>query len=324
MKMTSKKHIATLVLALSALLGLASCSGTELQHVEVAPLYKSMARYAAMDSLQRDSLMRADGTAIRDVLSYMGRDDASDSTLVEWAHSPAVAIFTPPTLQVYPSVAPVADELSYIVTNAGTQGLDLPRRHYAAVVWGNIKPIVFTDSCMLIALNHYLGADFEGYAALPDFIRATRTPAMLPYAMAEALVGVQYPYVRTPESTVLSRLVYEGAMAEAKLRLVDGATLAAVLGYDEEQLRTLEARYNELWNQLVAKNMLYTTSEEIADRLVAPAPFTSVLGNDVPGRAGRFIGYCIVSNYLNGNPQTTLAELLSPDFYNNKAILINP
>ena len=313
-------HILESICALFAL-GLASCVGGDKERVEIAPLYRSLGSLSAMTAEQVDSLLQADSVQISVLTQYLGLPD-SRAGLQELAGSKAVEKFTPDVERAFPSLASLEKQLAYILSKGADEGFAFPRRRYGAVVWGKYKSMVLTDSCMLIALNHYLGADYEGYAGWPDYVRGQKDAHNLPYDIAEALVANQMPFVWSEQSTVLSRLLYEGALVLAKLRLTPDGNLAGALGYTDSQLEWLKTHSNTIWNSLVVNDLLYSTREEVAERLVAPSPSASIVGPDVPGRVGRYVGYCIVVAYLQQNSTAKLPQLLRPEFYDNPSILI--
>ena len=55
-------------------------------------------------------------------------------------------------------------------------------------------------------------------------------------------------------------MLYEGALAAAKLATVPDATVQGVLGYDAADLSLLTEREGELWRQIIAAGLLYDTS----------------------------------------------------------------
>ena len=266
----------------------------------------------------QDSVLNADSIPISAFLKVV-----ADSSMEQWSHSRAVVIFTPDVEKVYPSLTQVENSLGYTLKRAHELALDFPKRKYAAVVYGRPEAILFVDSVMLIALNHFLGSDYPGYAAMPEYLRATKVPAQLPYAMAEALCGTQYPLAHTENATLLSRMLYEGVLIHAKMELVCDANPALALGYTEEEYRQLMADETTIWNLIVKGNLLYDTSETTIDRICAPAPFTSIGDTRWPGRVGRFIGWRIVDSYIRHNSaEATLPILLTPAFYNSPDVLL--
>lgn len=263
--------------------------------VEVAEVYHLVSDTAQMPTPEVETFLR--------VVGYPSAD--------EWSKSRAAAVFTPDVDSVFPSGANLGIIIGNILERAKDEGLQIPQRSYAAVVYGRPESIMFADSVMLIALNHYLGADYPGYSHLPYYMRSGKTPERMPYDIAEALTATSYPYVGVDKPTLLSRMLYQGALTEAKMRLVPGAKLTDALGYSEEELDYLQKNEKALWESLVASRLLYDTSAATADRMLAPAPSVGITTPAAPGRAGRYIGYTLVRRYLDKNPQASMPELLA-------------
>lgn len=288
----------------------------------IVPLYRVIAEFGQLDQTVRDSIMSADSAEIRAMTEVLGIDSVTDDDLMRLSQSMPVTVFTPPTDSVFPTLAPVEEALGTILARAADLGLDLPQRTYAAVVWGNRRSIVFNGDVMLIALNHYLGTNYPGYEHWPVYMRIDKKPERLPYDMAEAMVASRHPYEGGDGATVLSRLIYEGVLTAAKMELVPDARLGEALGYNEAELEWLDKNQNEIWMSLIEQNLLYDTSEMTADRLVAPAPATAIISSSTPRRAGRYIGYRIVSEYMRHHSDMSLADILKPQFYTDQNVLI--
>lgn len=298
-----------------------SCGHKPSENCPINPLYKSLDHYDKLSQAQRDSLWLEDSTEIKAMFEVMHRGEPTQEMLEEWASSAVNEIFTPTVDSVFPTLEPVERALGAILKNAQDAQLKIGVNKYTAVVWGNSKSIVFADSCMLIALNHYLGADYPGYEHWPQYLVSGKTPERLPYDMAEALVATAYPYQPATDATALNRMLYEGAIILAKLQLVADAELSEALGYDAEQLQWLESNQKHIWQTMVTRDLLYDTSEITAERLVDPSPATTLIHQDAPGRTGRYIGYQIAKKYMDATG-TSLLEMLSPTFYNNPQALI--
>lgn len=305
-------------------LGLLACTGNKTQDnppAQVSNVYELMRDYSSMDSAARADAYAADSVCIDAFMQTVSEMPVDDKLLEGWSNSNVVEVFTPAVDSVYGNNDAAAKVIGNVLANATANNLKLPRRRYAAVVYGRPESILFVDSVMLIALNHYLGADYPGYSHWPTYMRTAKTPENLPYDIAEALTATSYPYVRTESSTLLSRLLYEGALAHAK-EILTGGDAAGALGYDEAEMKWLADNESAMWQSLVADRMLYDTGETVAERLVNPSPAVTALSPAAPGRAGRYIGYRIISAYLAKNPDASLPYLLSPDFYNSGSALL--
>lgn len=286
----------------------ASCSRSRVEPQEVAPVWEWFATRQPADTVP--------GAMAPEVAAFMkvlGADTSAESVERWWA-SAAVRVFSPDVDSVFHSRESLESALGGIVHRAAAEGVKLPASRFAAVVWGRPESIVFCDSVMLVALNHYLGADYPGYSHVETYLRRLKTPERLPVDMAEAIVATAYPYTSDDVAAVLSRLLYEGALVEAVARLAD-VEPAQAMGYTADEYAWLEQHETELWQSLVAGELLYSTLPSDAVRLVSPAPSTSILDSGAPGRAGRFLGHRIVRSYLRSHPDTPLPALLSPHFY---------
>lgn len=233
----------------------------------------------------------------------------------KWIASPATKVFAPAVASSGLKTDDIAQMLGAILGKADDLGLDIRQKGYATTIWGKQQSIIFCDSIMLIALNHYLGEDYEGYSSFDTYRRAVKKTELLPYDIAEALVATKYPYEPPESQKLINRLAYEGILIHAKMELVPDADLAEALGYDDRQLQWLEENESKIWNKLVATKTIFDTSETVADRLVMPAPSCQFISPDAPGRTGRYIGYKIIKAYFEANKGSTLFDLLTGNLY---------
>ncbi len=183
------------------------------------------------------------------------------------------------------------------------------------------QSIIVADTTLYIGLNHYLGVDYKYYEYFPDYVRVLKVRPRIPVDVAEALVRTTYPFSPDGEyPQTVACMAYEGAVAEAVMQLT-GRDEAEVLGYDAEKYGWLRDNEKELWQTIVGKQMLFSTDHAVARSLLDPAPLTSVISPDAPGRAGRYIGHRLMEAYMKNNPSVALEELLSPAVYNSPSLL---
>lgn len=316
--MTVMKRCAIIICVL-AMLAVVSCKRqTEFYtgpSEHVVPLYSLVRDYSSLsDSSRAELLEMPELEAFMKTVS----DLPLDSDLVQsWSESAAVTIFTPAVDSVFTDTSIVGRALGCVLARAKEQGIALPQRRYASVVYGRVESVLFVDSVMLVALNHYLGADYPGYSHWPEYMRSVKNLETLPCDLAEALVATEYPYTsKDGDATLLSKMLYYGVLAHVRQQL-GNSTVAVALGYSVDQMVWLEENEEAIWTSIVADKLLYDTSTSVSDKMLLPSPSVNIVRPNSPGRVGRYIGYKLVERYLKKHPETLLSTLLLPEYYNS-------
>lgn len=289
-------------------------------HIKVTPLNQIVYSISQQsDSLEvlrmcKDAIVAHPGE-IDSLLAVLGYDSLSVESLYNFALSPAIRVFSPDVDSLAPKVSSIENNLRFLQRTGTAEGLNLDRYDYATVVWGKMQSVIFCDSVMFIGLNHYLGENYPGYSGMEAYRRATKNQETLPYDIAEAVVATTMPYQNPARATTINRLVYEGALIEAKMRLVRDADPAKAMGYTRQEYEALLANERWIWDKMISDGMVFDRDVTTAHKLISPAPYCSLLSTQCPGRAGRFIGYRIVRAYLSEHPDSKLIDILSPQFY---------
>lgn len=333
--------ISTILLSVFAAVGLAtsltSCSQTDGTHnfaldqnaaIDSATIQRldlTIEGFGGLDSASQKDILNQNRELLWGFGKFTQNADSITAELVaHWSAQPATEIFMPEVRNSFADLKAEEAAIGRILATARKNYLKLPVKNFATVTWGNQdKSIVIIDTIetAYIALNHYLGPNSNAYRGWPDYKRNIKSRAMIPVDMSEALVSTAYPYQPEGDATVLSRMLYEGAITMAKQAMNPQATPAQLFGYTDDVYNQVVEHENFIWKHLVdSKNnggMLYSTDGEVMSNLFDFVPTSSRISPDAPGRAVRYIGYRIVVDYLKAKPQTTLAELLSPSFYSH-------
>lgn len=306
------------VLSTAMLIGCGKAPVDDCAPVEIHRFDRAAYRYATADSADRQAIRDTFAVALRIMLG----NDISDSSLTAYSQSRGVRVFTPDIESRFLSLDSIEAVTGCIYSRMGDEFPDItPPEIYSAAITYN-QSIILADTVILLGLNHYLGCDYEGYNYLDSYRRATKTATRLPYDIAESIIATAYPFRPSNDATVLSRLLYEGALVKAVMLLVPDSDTATALGYDKSQLTWLAENEAPAWNALIERKMLYSTDMDVASRLTAAAPHTTLLHPQSPGRAGRYIGLRIIESYMKRHPESTLRQMLDSTFYNSASPLI--
>ena len=272
-----------------------------------------------LEIISNDSIISKGAETISYMLN-MGHPD--DSALVKYVFSDCVKKFTPEVAKKFTNIEDIEKNLGGVIFNLEKEFPNIEIGNVYSFVSPYHQSIYICDTTILIALNHYLGANHEAYNGFEEYIKKHKEKRFIPYDIVEALISSNYPYEPNGNDDLLSKILYNGAIIEAKMRIIPNATLEDALGYTSEEFKWVEQNQQLIWNTLISKELIYSTSYMDIDRLLSPAPNTSIINSNSPGQVGRYIGYKIVEAYLKKNSSTTLQQLFSPDFYKSQQTLV--
>lgn len=308
---------------------LMSCGQRPRSSVESVPIVRfdrEVVSYAELDSAGR-AVFRDSFGRVSDIMAAIvtrgAVPKADDSFLQEYSGDSKMRYYVPGIEERLGKLDSVEEILGLAKSNAAHMipGLRWPDI-YGAVLTYN-QSVVSADSVLIVGLNHYLGPDYAPYSYFDNYQRYTKQKRLIPYHVVEAVLAAAYPYRPSSDATALTRMVYEGALSEAVLMLLESSDEAAVMGYNDEQQAWAAGNEANAWKTMIERGLLYSSDPVVSDRLLRPSPRTSVLHPDSPGRLGRFIGHRIVRSFIKHHPEVPLSELLDSAFYNSPKVLVN-
>lgn len=298
-----------------------SCSArTGMEAPELIRLDEALAGFDSLAPEQAAALTDSLMPALSAMAAVGITEGVSPKDISAYVNSRAFAFFEPAVKERFTQ----GDSLGGVIAaERSAFAKHLPAVHFPAI-YGIVSPynqsIVTTDSVMLVALNHYLGRNYEAYSYFEPYLRRMKEPRLMPYHIAEALVMRDYPMQGDSATTALAYMLHDGAVMEAMLRIVPESTAADAGGWSAEEYKWLQSNEAAIWKELLDKGMLKSTDRLDIARLINPAPATMSLSGNAPGRAGRYIGHRLVSEYLRKHPEASLADLLSPGWYTDSDV----
>lgn len=309
----------------AVMLSFTGCGRKNVPKAEIIRLDELVATSAGMDRADRSILIDEYEAPLRDYIGMMGLSSGDlEKSVDSLANSAAYKVFYPDVVRRFVEIDSVERVLGSVRNSFAEKFPSVPSPVFYGVISPFRQPIMLLDSAVYIALNHYLGSDYPGYDGMPAFVRSVKSPDRIPADVAEAVISVNFRYRPSDDETVLSRMLYEGALLNAVEEIVGGGDngRAVIFGWNDGQLDWAERNEKSMWDALVGRGMLYSSVRMDLDRLFSPSPATAVLSPEAPGRMGRFLGYRIVKSYRQANSGVTLDSLLSEGFYNNPRSLI--
>lgn len=315
------KIINRIFLAALSAVAVFGCSRSSGEGMTIERFDRVVSGYKDLSETQRDSVRNVYKPVVDFMTALTGATD-SDSMMMLLAGSKAVEVFQPDIEARLGDLGVVETALGDATRRAEADFADLkfPRR-VIGIVMPYDQSVVVCDSVVLIGLNHYLGADYPGYSGFDDYRRALKVKQRIASDVVEATVRSFFPYEWHDGSTVASRIAYEGAVLKMVSDLLS-AGVGDILGYNDDELNMVSDNESELWTALVSSEKLYSVDRNDADRLVVPAPFSTLGVLKAPGRVGGFLGFKMIDSYLSKNSKVNVYDVLNKKLYNEEGFVV--
>ena len=171
--------------------------------------------------------------------------------------------------------------------------------------------IQYFDNNLIIAIDLYLGSDYEEYKklGLPDYVIRHFDEA---YLLRDCLynMGQGQIYKDRIGDKLLDRIINEGKLLWFVNLMVPDIDFSVLFDYSPAQLSWAKDKETMVWAFLLENEMLYAPNPEFKMKWINDAPFTSYFGPDSPPRLGMWVGYRIVNDFMNKNPKIKPRELM--------------
>jgi gliding motility-associated lipoprotein GldB len=173
------------------------------------------------------------------------------------------------------------------------------------------NPIIYSEQGVVIGLDNYLGSEHELYLGIPRYVAANMRPSQLMPQLAEVLVKSKVP--QPADRSFLAGMIYHGKRLYLEQLLVPEQPFHEILGYSTEQWQWAQENEAEIWRYFIENELLFSTDPKLYPRFLNKAPFSKFyleIDNESPGEIGRYIGYRIVSAFMERSSNTTVDQLI--------------
>jgi gliding motility-associated lipoprotein GldB len=174
--------------------------------------------------------------------------------------------------------------------------------------------VIYTDSLLLISLDMYLGKEHEVYQNFPKYVKNSYSKASLPIDVAHKISFKSVPGQKT--RSFIDRCVQSGKLMYVAKAFIPSVPDSLLLDYNSKKMAWAEANQEFVWRYFIDKKMLFNTDKNLYNRFLAEAPFSKFyleIDRESPGRIGAFIGYKIVTSFMQNNSKSLIEMLQTPN-----------
>ena len=170
--------------------------------------------------------------------------------------------------------------------------------------------VVTYDDNIAIGLESFLGSNSKYYALLgdPEYLQFQKQAKFIVPNVIEVWVN-EYFQKYIGGRDLLSQLIYKGKVMYCIDKMLPNYKLEDKFRFTETQMEWVEENESEIWEYLINQDLLFSKKESEFRSFVNYAPFAKGMPKDAPGRVAYYVGYKMVSEYMENN-ELDIEELM--------------
>ncbi len=178
------------------------------------------------------------------------------------------------------------------------------------VVTGIANDLYITDSVIVIGLDYYLGPKGKYQPkGMPEYLlNRYQKEYMVPQIIL--MYSNYYNATDMNDKTALADMVFYGKAYFMAKNLMPCTPDSLLTGYTSFESVDIEKHEQVIWAGLLENQALFDTSPFIKDKFLSERPKTFEIGENCPGRIGRWVGWRIIQKYAQEHPGISLPEIM--------------
>ena len=182
---------------------------------------------------------------------------------------------------------------------------------------GFYKDLFVSDSLLVIGLDYFLPMDAKykpHVQQVPEYIQRRYNKKHLVSIIAGFYIGL-LTKVDYSENTLIAEMIDYGKSYYFRERVLPCTPDHLIIGFDEKSMNDVKKNVKTIWSHFLSKDLIYETNHTIKTKYIGERPNVPEIGDQCPGRVGRWLGWEIVRAYMLNNPDVTLQQLMSSTRY---------
>lgn len=215
------------------------------------------------------------------------------------------------TKKVFGDLSALKEEFKLAFANLQYYYPDFKPPVIKTMITGLETDLYVSDSIIVIGLDYYLGAGTRYRPNMYDYmLRRYEKEFIVPSVMLLYGISSERNAIDLNDHTVLGEMVAYGKAYYFTKQMLPCVADSMLIGYSTKEMAGSQ-KYEELiWARFIEDQVLYATSHLVKQKYIAERPKTLEVGTDCPGRIGTWVGWQMVKDYMDENPNTTLPELM--------------
>lgn len=172
--------------------------------------------------------------------------------------------------------------------------------------------LYISDSLIIIGLDYFGGPAARYRPNVFDYqLRRYQKEYIVPSIIF--FESNRFNKMNAGDQSLLSDMVGYGKGYEFVKQISPKTPDSLIIGYSADNLRKTYNSQHDIWSYFIASKLLYEKTDLKKRKFIEERPFTTEIGEKVPGAIARWLGWRIVSRFMAANPDVTLVQLMEID-----------
>jgi len=170
--------------------------------------------------------------------------------------------------------------------------------------------VIYSDSLLFVSLDMYLGKEQPIYLDFPAYISQNFDKSQLVVDIANE-ISKKY-FISSRKRQFLDIIVDQGKRMFLIESYLPEYSKSSLMGYSPKEFDWAAANESQIWKFFIENELLYSSDPNLRTRFIDKAPFSKFfidIDKESPGSIGVWLGWQIVTSYMNNN-NVTLQQLL--------------
>ncbi len=176
---------------------------------------------------------------------------------------------------------------------------------------------VSDENILAVGLDKYLGRNEEFYkelGGLYDYLLLNmhRDKILSDCMRLWAITEFEF---KDSVNNLISNMIYEGKIMYFVDAMLPYQPDTLIWGFTDVQMRFCRNNEKQMWTYIIENKLVFNTDKFRISQFIREGPFTKDFSRESPGRAAVWLGYNIVSAYMDKNKNLNLRNLMYESDY---------
>lgn len=192
----------------------------------------------------------------------------------------------------------------------------IPKIMYVTLGLKKLPAFTIDNNIAGICLDMFLEEKYPYYASvgIPAYMAPHLRRSYIPVALFKAIYTNEHPF-KMEENTLLDLIIQRGKEQYFLHKILTDVADSVIFGISGDQVNWCYENEGMIYNFFIQQNLLYSKDAGTVMSYVNDGPFSPGLPvtgkiKQTPGNIGSWLGYRIVSTYMDRHPNMTLSALL--------------